>query len=245
MPMLHYVRRGSGEPLVLVHGFLGSKDIFAGVAERLEQQYDVISVELPGHGDSAVEKEAYSVYDYADAVIDVLKHEGIEEVNWLGHSLGGYITLAVLETKRFPIKRAILAYSSASPDDEEAKKKRDKQAQDIEANGVDAFVDHVIENFFAKHATQEAIDVARNIAKRATADGLIKALQAMKTRPDQRDFLQVLDVPTLVIEGSEDGAVKPIETNNRNIQKVITNTGHLGMLEDEDAFVEAVKQFLA
>lgn len=242
--MLHYVRQGSGQPLVLVHGFLGSKDVFEEATKELAQHYDVIRVELPGHGQSAVEKEAYSVYDYADAVIDVLKHEGIDEVNWLGHSLGGYITLAALETKRFPIKRAILAYSSASPDNDEAKAKRDKQAADIREKGVDAYVDVSIANFLAPDADAAHVEKARAIGKQASAEGLIKALEAMKTRPDQRDLIETLTIPVLVLEGSEDGAVIPIDTNNRDVEKVITNTGHLGMIEDTDAFVAAVKDFL-
>lgn len=242
--MLNYVRQGSGEPLVLVHGFLGSKDVFDEAAAALSKRYDVIQVELPGHGDSAVEKEHYTVYDYADAVVEVLKHEGIDEVNWLGHSLGGYITLAALETKRFPIKRAILAYSSASPDNDEAKAKRDKQAADIRENGVDAYVDGSIANFLAPNAQQAHIDKARAIGKRATAEGLTKALEAMKTRPDQRTLIDELTLPVLVLQGSEDKAVIPIETNNRHIQKVITNTGHLGMIEDTNAFVEAIIEFL-
>lgn len=242
--MLHYVRQGSGQPLVLVHGFLGSKDVFEEATKELAQHYDVIRVELPGHGQSAVEKEAYSVYDYADAVIDVLKHEGIDEVNWLGHSLGGYITLAALETKRFPIKRAILAYSSASPDNDEAKVKRDKQAADIREKGVDAYVDASIANFLAPDADAAHVEKARAIGKQASAEGLTKALEAMKTRPDQRDLIETLTIPVLVLEGSEDGAVIPIDTNNRDVEKVITNTGHLGMIEDTDAFVAAVKDFL-
>ena len=242
--MLHYVRQGSGQPLVLVHGFLGSKDIFEAATAELAKHYDVIRVELPGHGQSAVEKDSYSVYDYADAVIDVLKQEGIEEVNWLGHSLGGYITLAALETKRFPIKRAILAYSSASPDNEETKAKRDKQAADIRENGVDAYVDASIANFLAKDASAVHVDKARAIGKQASAEGLVKALEAMKARPDQQVLVDSLTIPVLVLEGSEDGAVIPIETHNRDVEKVITKTGHLGMIEDVDAFVAAVKEFL-
>lgn len=242
--MLHYVREGQGQPLVLVHGFLGGQHVFQDVVDALKERYDVIRVELPGHGESTVEKDAYSVYDYADAVIDVLKAEGITEVNWLGHSLGGYITLAALETKRFPIKKAILAYSSASPDDDAAIEKRTKQAKAIQENGVKQFVDEVIAAFFAEDASPEAIDKGRQEGYRATEQGLVVALEAMKARPDQREFIETLDVPTLVLEGAFDGAVKPIQTNNAVIQKVVTQTGHLGMLEDPQAFINAVVEFL-
>lgn len=242
--MLNYVRQGQGKPLVFIHGFLGSKDVFQDVIDELAQQYDIIRVELPGHGDSVVEKEQYSIYDYVDAVIDVLKHEGISKAAWLGHSLGGYITLAALETKRFPITKAILAYSSASTDDEATKEKRDTQAAAIQTHGVKTFVDNSIAGFFAEHAEEHTIEKGRQEGYRASENGLLVALEAMKERPDQRDFMHTLSIPTLVLEGKFDQAVKPIETNNAVIQKVITDMGHLGMLEDPQAFIEAVKDFL-
>ncbi len=243
--MLHYTRKGTGENLVLVHGFLGAKEVFVEAIEEFTAHYDVIAVDLPGHGQSQFEKSSYSVYDYAKAVVEVLNHEDVREATWLGHSMGGYIVLAALEGNIAPIKRAILAYSSDLSDTEEQKEKRTKQQQQIRENGVEHFVAQVIGNFFSENAKKETIDVARLIAYRASEEGLIAALESMKSRPNQHDFIEQTTTPILIIEGSEDKIVKPIDTQNPNLYKNITMTGHLGMLEDPQGFAQAVRQFMS
>ncbi|MDI7742052.1 alpha/beta hydrolase [Lysinibacillus fusiformis] len=243
--MLRYKREGKGETLVLVHGFLGAKEVFNRVMTDLTKKYDVIAVDLPGHGESKIERANYTVYDYAKEVANVLQKEDVSEATWLGHSLGGYIVLAALEQKIAPIKSAILAYSSDLADTEEQKEKRTKQQQEIPALGVETFVDQVIEAFFSEKASKEIIDQARSIAYQASEEGLVAALEAMKTRSNQHHLIEQTNCPILVIEGSQDKIVKPIKTSNSRIQKIKTNTAHLGMLEDPQSVVKAIHEFMA
>ena len=244
--MLHYERSGNtgGDTIVMIHGFLGGSRIFNKVMEELEEHYDIIRVDLPGHGKSVLEMASYTVYDYARAVAEVLKHEKVASATWLGHSMGGYIVLAALEKDIAEIDKAILVYSSASTDSPETLKKRDQQKADILQNGVKAYVDGGINAFFGAAPLTEDVDFARQIGYEAAAEGLVAALDAMKVRPDQTGFMHELSTPILVIEGSDDPVVAPIETENIAVQKIITKTGHLGMLEDAQAFTKAIKQFL-
>ena len=244
--MMHYERSGntSGDTIVMIHGFLGGSRIFHKVMEELEEHYDIIRVDLPGHGKSAIEMEAYTVYDYAEAVAEVLKSEKVASATWLGHSMGGYIVLAALEKEIAEIDKAILVYSSAATDSPETLKKRNQQKADIQQNGVKSYVDGGIHAFFGENPHSEDVDFARQIGYEAAADGLVAALNAMKSRPDQTSFVHEVSKPILVIEGSDDPVVTPIETENIAVQKIITKTGHLGMLEDAKAFTKAIKQFL-
>lgn len=242
--MLHYKRAGQGEVLVLIHGFLGSIHIFDKVIEPLEQNFDVIAIDLPGHGESEVKADAYTMADYANLIVEVLLHEDVHEAYWLGHSMGGYITLAALAGEMTSIKKVVLAYSSDSPDDSEAIAKRKKQQEEIKATGAGPFIDGIIHNFLAPDAKTEDILYAKEVANEANDDGLILALDAMTTREDQRTFVANTNTPILVIEGEQDKAVKPVVTENLHVQKVTTNTGHLGMLEEPNAFVKAVLDFL-
>ncbi|MFC7686851.1 alpha/beta fold hydrolase [Ureibacillus sp. GCM10028918] len=243
--MLSYIRKGTGETLVLVHGFLGAKEIFSSVMEDLTEEYDVIAVDLPGHGTSQIEKKSYSVYDYANEIAEVLRHENVSDASWLGHSLGGYIVLAALEKNIAPINKAILAYSSDVSDTEEQIEKRTNQQSEIPEIGVKQFVDQIIDAFFSNNAKKESIVFARNIAYQASEEGLILALEAMKSRSNQRDLTEQLTIPVLIIEGSQDKIVKPIENKNPNIQKIATNTAHLGMLEDPQSFLKAIHHFMS
>lgn len=242
--MLHYERQGSGEVLVLIHGFLGSRQVFDKVFGPLQENFDVIRIDFPGHGKSELQPEHQSVYDYAQEIVEVLKHEYVEEAYWLGHSMGGYILLAALEKELHPIKKAILAYSSETADSEETKDKRDKQQAKIRENGSKAFVDEALPGFFSQHAQQNDIQFAKEVAYEATEAGLIAALGAMKTRNDQHKLIEETDTPILVLQGKHDKVVPPIETANPLVKKVVTDTGHLGMLEDPEAFVKAVIAFL-
>lgn len=243
--MLHYERKGSGDhTLVIIHGFLGGSKIFDKVIDDLQKNHEIIIVDLPGHGKSPLEKKSYTVYDYAQAIADILTHEKISNATWLGHSMGGYIVLAALEKNLAKIDKAILAHSTDCADSAETIKKREEQVASIQQNGVESFVDNSIAKFFGTNASQEDIELARQIGYESTAEGLIAALKAMKQRPDQRKLLADISKPILIIEGKDDQIVPPIETKNIAVQKLITSSGHLGMLEDEKAFLKAIKQFL-
>lgn len=244
--MLYYERSGNtgGDTIVMIHGFLGSSDMFHKVVEELKKDYNIIRIDLPGHGKSKEEPGFQTLYDYAEAIAEVLKHEKVTNATWLGHSMGGYITLAALEKEIAAIDKAILAYSSAAPDSPEAQKKRDQQKSDIEQNGVEAYINNVIHTFFGDNPSAEDVTFASRVGYEATAEGLLTALEAIKSRPDQTSFIHEVSIPILVIEGSQDAVVTPIETENIAVQKIVTNTGHFGMLEDAKSFVNAVRQFL-
>ena len=243
--MLHYERKGSGDnTLVIIHGFLGGSKIFDKVIDDLQKNHEILIVDLPGHGKSPLEKESYTVYDYAQEIADLLTQEKIPNATWLGHSMGGYIVLAALEKKIAKIDKAILVHSTDCADSADTMKKREDQIASIQQHGVQPFVDNSIAKFFGTNALQEDIELARQIGYESTAEGLVAALQAMKQRPDQQQLLADISTPILIIEGKDDQIVPPVETKNIAVQKLITNSGHLCMLEDEKAFLKAIKQFL-
>ncbi|WP_274307094.1 alpha/beta fold hydrolase [Solibacillus daqui] len=242
--MLHYKREGSGKVVVLIHGFLGGISIFDKIFEPLTKQFDVIAIDLPGHGKSDAPEGDYTMYRYAEDILDVLTHEQVENAYWIGHSMGGYITLAVLEKQFTNIEKVVLLYSSDAPDTPEAIEKRTKQQHEILQNGVGAFVDGIIHNFLAPDAKTEDILFAKEVAHEAKVEGLVAALGAMKSRSNQRNLVDATTTPILVIEGEQDKAVTPIETSNQNVTKVFTNTGHLGMLEDAQTVTREVTKFL-
>ncbi|MCM3721458.1 MULTISPECIES: alpha/beta fold hydrolase [Solibacillus] len=242
--MLNYTRNGSGEVVVLVHGFLGSAAIFEKIMEPLTKQFDVIAIDLPGHGKSEMPEGEYTVYRYAEDIIDVLVTEKVEKAYWIGHSMGGYITLAAIEKQYSKIEKAVLLYSSDSSDTPEAIDKRTKQQEEIQEHGTGSFVDGIIHNFLAPDAKTEDVLFAKEVAYEAKEEGLVAALGAMKSRPNQRDLVDTLPIPILVIEGEQDKAVTPITTSNPNVEKVKTNTGHLGMVEDAQTVAREIIRFL-
>ncbi|AWE07539.1 alpha/beta hydrolase [Lysinibacillus sp. 2017] len=244
--MLNYTRKGSGDVLVLIHGLLGSISIFDKIIDPLTDRFDVIAFDLPGHGKSDIENEDidYTMYRYAEEIVDVLVAEKVDKSYWVGHSMGGYITLAAIEKQYTQIEKAILLYSSDAPDSAEAIEKRTKQQQEILESGVGSFVDGIIHNFLAPNAKTEDILFAKEVAYDGKEQGLVAALGAMKSRPDQRDLVDKTSTPILIIEGEQDNVVTPIETSNPQVNKVKTNTGHLGMVEDPQNVLKEMLNFL-
>ncbi len=242
--MLYYERKGSGKTIVLIHGFLGSSALFKALAEDLSRHFDVINIDLPGHGKSSIDLESYTVEAYANAIVEVLKHEKIEQAYWLGHSFGGYITLAALAEQLFPIPKAILLHSAVTADTEEVKEKRTAQQQSIKKDGVETFVEDVIPNFLAAKSSPKLTDNARKVATQATVDGLVAALESMKSRPSRQNFINETTTPILIIEGKHDKIVPKIETSNQHITKMVVDSGHLGMIEDLEGVLHAIYSYL-
>ncbi|MFO7719364.1 MAG: alpha/beta fold hydrolase, partial [Gillisia sp.] len=97
---IFYSTKGTGNPLVFLHGFLESTKIWEPFIEKLSAKRQVICIDLPGHGKSGNISDIHTMELMADAVHAVLKHLRIEQVSLVGHSMGGYVSLAFLE--KFP-----------------------------------------------------------------------------------------------------------------------------------------------
>lgn len=97
--MLAYDRTGSGEPLLLIHGISHRRQGWAAVAERLADTFDVIAVDLPGHGESpALDLAGRTVRDALTEELEKLRdHLGIERLHVAGNSLGGLIALEMAD----------------------------------------------------------------------------------------------------------------------------------------------------
>lgn len=90
---MNYIREGSGEPLVLIHGVGGSWRTWEPVFDELAAERDVIAVDLPGHGESPPLSGKTSIETLADAVGSFLEAADLEGVDVVGNSMGGRIVL--------------------------------------------------------------------------------------------------------------------------------------------------------
>jgi len=92
-PVLGYDRVGSGEPLLLLHGFASTRHDFAALVPDLARDFDVLSIDLPGHGESSMIQGRPSVAALSDAVEADLDAHGLGQVHLLGNSLGGRVAI--------------------------------------------------------------------------------------------------------------------------------------------------------
>ncbi len=108
----HTVHRGGvGDPLVLIHGFAGTRLIWEPVLEALERSYDVLAVNLAGHvGGPELADTPVSVNALVDAVERDVDAAGLDTAHVVGHSLGGWIALELAARGR---ARSVVALSPA------------------------------------------------------------------------------------------------------------------------------------
>jgi pimeloyl-ACP methyl ester carboxylesterase len=251
---IRYSDDGYGEPVVLLHGYLESIEIWDGFAETLAEDYRVICVDLPGHGRSGVYSEIDSMAIMADAVKHVLDALGIGRTVIIGHSMGGYATLAFEDYYPEVTIGIGLFHSHALQDPEDKKLNRDREIELVKAGKKNQFISINIPNAFASdnhEALADKINWAKEIALSTKDEGIILALEGMKARPDRTDVLASSTDPVLIIAGKKDNYI-PFEVYEKHFKLapdtevvVLENSGHMGFVEEKELALSAIQKFLS
>lgn len=247
-----YTDEGSGETIVLIHGFCEDGSVWADFRKHFSRNYRVLVPDLPGYGNSALTKETLTIEWMADFVYAILKKENISSPIIIGHSMGGYITLALTENHPdFPQKIGLF-HSHAFADDEDKKKGRQKGIEFVEKNGTRDFVNELVPNLFAeKFRTEQKAIVGQQKARALTypAETITAGLKAMILRPDRTHVLKEFKKPVLFILGKEDKAI-PYGKSLEQCQyptissaHILEHVGHMGMLEEPEKTLEIVEEF--
>lgn len=231
---LAYERRGSGTPLVLIHGFPLDHTIWEDVIPLLESEFDLILPDLRGFGESSTVKFPYMMTDMAQDLAALLDALGVEKASLAGHSMGGYVALAF--AKQYPerVDNLALVASQAASDSPERKKGRYKTAADVTEKGVRVVVEAMIEKLTASRRVQACI---RPIMERQNVSGVVGALKAMAEREDCSAFLGAFDRPVILIHGDADQLIpidRALEIKNfapSAFLNVLSGGGHMPMLE--------------
>ena len=111
---LHYLVRGSGEPVLLIHGLGSSGADWAFQIPALEQQFHVIAPDLPGSGHSTTTTRTYRIESFAECLWALLDSLEISRVNIIGFSLGGAVALEMALQRPVSVPRLVLINSLAS-----------------------------------------------------------------------------------------------------------------------------------
>ena len=248
--MIHYSKSGEGKVIVLLHGFCENSTCFNRQVFFLQQNFCVITPDLPGAGLSEA-TDSPTMESMADEVYQVLQKENISSCVMLGHSMGGYVTLAF--AKKYPhlLKAFGLLHSTAFADSEERKIKRIQAIRVIEEKGADFFVQNFIPPLFSTSFTDKKIIEEFVIeGKRTTQKGLTQALMAMRSRPDSISFLEQTPLPVLFIAGKNDMLIpaKDIFYQSSLCKQseiiYLENSAHLGFIEEPEKFSNAINDFV-
>jgi 3-oxoadipate enol-lactonase len=248
---LAYAEAGKGQPTVLLHGYCGSQHYWDDVLPIMSAHGRIIAVDLPGHGESSAYEGVHTMDKLADDVAALLDELGIAQVNLIGHSLGGYISLAFAEKYADRLLTLTLAHSTSFPDAEAAQANRLKAAATIRSEGVAAFVDGLVPKLFAKEhliSMADQVNKAKEIGYGTSVEGAAGCALGMRERPDRGEVLESLDRPILLLAGELDEVIPPekrFPVTRPNVTTItLSGVAHMGMMEDPQAFGEAIVSFL-
>ncbi len=248
-----YTDQGQGLPLIFLHAFPLSKEMWQPQVLELAGSYRVITLDLRGHGESDALLWNFTLEDYADDVIELLDHLKIVQAVFIGLSMGSYILFSLYRKYSNRVQALVLADTRAQEDSREGKAGRQAMTQLAYKKGASAIAKAMIPKLLTPSTIQQHPEIADQLRKmilRTPPEGIIVDLMAMAARPDSTSLLSTISCPTLIVVGEEDAATPVTESASMAERiagaKLVTlpGAGHLSNFEQPEAFNEALHTFL-
>lgn len=244
--------RGKGRVVILLHGFLGSHEIWKTTADNLSKSYRVIAVDLPGHGASPCYGYVHSMELMAKCVKAVVDSLKLKKYVIIGHSMGGYAGLAFADLFPDNLKGLCLFHSTAYADSDEKKADRLRAINLVRSNKT-VYTKTSIRNLFAtknlKYLAEE-ISFATKIAKETSKRGIVAALHGMRDRPGRDIILGLVEYPIMMVIGEQDNVLPYAQLleqthliKNKSIL-YLEHDGHFGFLESSKRVNKELRKFL-
>lgn len=250
---IFYKTTGQGMPVIFVHGFAEDGNIWKQQIDSLKGHYRLIVPDLPGSGKSDFLSNA-NIEIFAEIIKTIIDKESKDEkVVLFGHSMGGYITLALAEKYPELLKAFGLIHSSAFADSDEKKLARKKSIDFIRANGAASFLKTAIPGLFTEQFNKyhkELVEALIEEGKNFTDASLIQYYEAMIERPDRIAVLQKVNFPVLFVIGEFDQAV-PLQASLQqchipkiSVVSIFKDSAHMSMMEETEKLNLQLTDFL-
>lgn len=237
---------------MLVHGFGEDGNVWDKQVEYLKDKCYLIVPDLPGSGRSEIIGDM-SMEGMAEVLHSIIHEENIDTCIVIGHSMGGYITLALVEKYWNHINAFGLFHSSAFADTEEKKQTRKKGIEFAKQHGAFEFLKTATPNLFSPNSKSQIPDqierLISSLANFSTA-ALVSYYEAMMKRPDRTSLLKTTEKPVLFVAGEHDNAIplddvlKQCHLPEKSYFHVFKKSGHMGMIEEPGKANQILEEFL-
>lgn len=250
----YFLSEEKRQTIVLIHGFGEDGSIWQNQVHYLKNNFQVIVPHLRGSGTYALGIKPLSVEAMADDLKEMLEKENITKCIMLGHSMGGYVTLAFAEKYPETLEAFGLIHSSAYADSEEKKEARKKSIEMVKQKGPFELMKTVVPNLFSENFKEKHKTVVEKLVeenKQFSAEAIIGYTEAMMNRPDRTEVLKNAKVPVLFFIGEEDKAVNPNDAIKQSSLpavcsvKIVPHIAHMGMLEATEILNECISEFVS
>jgi len=244
---LAYTRRGRGTPLVLLHGYPLDHHLWDEVVPLLKDTFELIVPDLRGFGESTTVDSSYRMDDFASDVAGLLDQLGIQKAAIVGHSMGGYVALAVVRLYPERVSGLGLVSSQVLADPPDRKEGRYKSAAGVAEKGIGGVIETMTPKFTPNKKLQA---FARQSMEQQQPAAYIGALKAMAERMDSTPLLSSFDFPVVLIHGDSDALI-PID-RAREVKALlpqaylveISGAGHMPMMEAKEQTAAALKHLV-
>lgn len=250
--IVHYEAYGRGQPVILLHGWLGSWGYWLGTMETLKDHFRCYALDFWGFGDSGKRRERYLVSDFVNLVDEFMERLGIESAPIIGHSMGGTVALSLALNKPQRVRKVIVV---GSP---------------IAGNSLNIFLKlagrpwiayavwHLptalklgIKIFSPQIARDWRVwyDMITRDLSSTTLEAFFTSIASLQ-RTDLRPHLQKITVPTLGIYGQRDNIVAPQQAKliaERMVcsqVSIMRGSKHFPMLDEPQTFNRSLADFL-
>ena len=240
---------GSGYPLVLVHGYLGSSEMWNLQIEYLSKYFRIIAPALPGFGESYNVKSLDNINAMAKKVFEILDKKNIKNFHLLGHSMGGMIVQEMVKTSGERINKLICFATGSIGDIPGRFESLDASIEKLKIEGIKKTVNRIPPKWFVKGNTAKYYYLCENAVKKIAEKTAQDALNAMKNWRGYEN-LKNINNQTLIIWGDRDASYnfEQVDTLNKNIPssrlEIFKGCCHNVHLEQPQKFNESVNNFL-
>jgi 3-oxoadipate enol-lactonase len=252
---LYYEDTGNpaGVPVVLIHGFPFSHEMWRPQVELLQDRFRVITYDVRGHGRSEVGDGQYTIELFVDDLISLLDHLKVEKAVLCGLSMGGYIALRAVERNPERCRALILCDTSSEADNNEAKLRRAASIKTVKRDGVKAYAETFVKAVFASESLTkkpEIVAMIRAIIESNSALAICGTLLALAGRTETTSSLPKFEVPTLILVGELDKLTPhslsmKMRDNLRYAElHIISGAAHMSNLENPEEFTSHLLSFL-
>ena len=256
---ISYDNAGSGQPLVLLHAFPLSREMWRDQIREFLPDYQIIAPDARGFGESTAFDDVETdcapslqlVARDVAALLDELKIA--QPIILCGLSMGGYTALEF--ARQFPDRLAglILADTRADADGDDAQAARDEMIEFARHHTGEEVAEKMLPKLLGQHTRAHNLAVAarvRELARELTGNNAAAMIRALRNRRDSTDFLSEITAPTLVIGGDEDELCPPDMMAQMAARisgarhEIIRQSGHLSNLEAPESFNAALREWL-
>jgi len=248
---VHYLLAGTGpKKVVLLHGFLGDLSIWDRYTSDLDERYTVLRIDLAGHGLSDNISEVHTMEVMAEPVITVMNFIGMRSAHFVGHSMGGYVAMAIAEMEKSLVLSLCLLNSTPVEDSELKKRDRIRTIRLIDLS-PELFVNEAINNLFTVENLEqysEDVQKLKELGLKSALKGAAPALRGMAKRQDMCSFLRRNEFPVLFLSGKHDNII-PIQSVIEKADatgsqiEILEKTNHMGFIEEYDLTLGLLQSF--